>query len=161
MRVDSSWEQRVFFSPAYVNFNLMEAQRVRSNSVGATFIGRKGERAVERVLFCGPTGGLVSQTEVWSSPIRRLHLIRRCLTYGFIVREVETVHIIHSSLLSYYKTIQSSRNPYPRENITEANCQSPIQCYTKCSSPIPIHPLHCYPITVSNIPIFIPTLELH
>jgi hypothetical protein len=33
----SSWGQRVSISPAYVNFNLVEEQRMRSNFVGATF----------------------------------------------------------------------------------------------------------------------------
>lgn len=41
------------FSPAYVNFNLMEEQRVRSNFVGATFYMEKEDEmaAIPRVLF--------------------------------------------------------------------------------------------------------------
>lgn len=52
------------FSPAYVNFNLMEEQRVRSNFVGATFYMEKEDKtaAIPRVLFRGPTSSLVSPT---------------------------------------------------------------------------------------------------
>ena len=50
------------FSPAYVNFKLIEGVRVRSNFVGATFYMEKEEKAAarRRVLFWGPTSGLVS-----------------------------------------------------------------------------------------------------
>jgi hypothetical protein len=66
------------FSPAYVNFNLMEEQRVRSNFVGATFYMEKEERmaAIRRVLFRGPASGLVS-----ASPRSRPTLTCRQLTF--------------------------------------------------------------------------------
>ncbi len=48
----SSWGQRCSFSPAYVNFNLVEEQRVRSNCVGATFyMEKRRERGGEAESF--------------------------------------------------------------------------------------------------------------
>lgn len=60
------------FSPAYVNFKLIEGVRVRSNFVGATFYMEKEEKvaARRRVLFWDLTSGLVSADR--GPPLRRL-----------------------------------------------------------------------------------------
>jgi len=52
----SSWGQRCMFSPAYVNFNLVEEQRVRSNFVGATFYMENKRGWRRRGEFCSSSG---------------------------------------------------------------------------------------------------------